>query len=392
MYDFDTVVDRSNTDAVKLELASTVFGTSDLIPLWIADMDFPCPAPVAMTLRERMQHPIYGYTLCTPRFAQAIKQWQHRRNHWDIDTHWVEWCPGVVPALSISVQTFTSPGDGVIIQPPVYPPFFDVVRQNGRTLECNHLIDNDGHFEIDFDGFERLAAKPTTKLFILCHPHNPVGREWTVEELTRLGNICKAHGITVLADEIHSDLMLDGHQHHPFASISPEFADMTVTFMAASKTFNIAGLSTSYLIASNESLRSQYIKAQSILHLENNMLGCLALQAAYANCEPWLNELLAYISDNAKFVRDYLRDYLPAVKISKSEATYLLWLDFSAYGLSHDDLKYIICRRARLGLNDGSTFGEEYQQHFRINLASPQSVIEEAMGNLSKAFADIKVQ
>lgn len=390
MYDFDAIIDRSNTDAIKLEMCGSMFGTSDITPMWVADMDFACPQPIVMTIRERMEHPIYGYTMRTPRFQQYIKLWQQRRNAWDIDAHWIEWSPDVVPALSMSVQALTQPGDGIIIQPPVYPPFYDVVVNNGRTLLENHLVERDGKWTVDLDEFEQMASRPSTKAFILCHPHNPVGHEWTEEELKAMGDICVKHGVRILSDEIHSDIMLYGRKHHPMATMSDEIAMNTVTFMAASKTFNIAGLSTSYIIAKNAELLERYRKVQQTLHLESNMLGPLALQAAYQNCEPWLNELQTYVGENIDLVCDIIRRDLPEVKIIKPEATYLMWLDMRALEISHDDLKYMIYNRARLGINDGTTFGKRYEKCFRLNVASPSSVVEEAMNALVKTLAPLR--
>lgn len=390
MYDFDTIIDRSNTDAIKLEMCGSVFGTSDITPMWVADMDFACPAPIQMTIRERIEHPIYGYTQRTARFQQAIKQWQKRRNSWDIDNRWIEWCPGVVPALSMSVQAYTDKGDGVIIQPPVYPPFYDVVINNERILLENHLIEKDGKWTVNIEEFEEMASRPSTKLFILSHPHNPLGHEWTDDELRAMGEICAKHGVVILSDEIHSDIMLYGHKHHPMATMSEEIANCTVTYMAASKTFNIAGFSTSYIIASNSELLEKYRKVQKTLHLESNMLGPLALQAAYQNCEPWLNELLTYIGENVDLVCDYIKRDIPEIKVIKPEATYMLWLDMSGLEIKHDDLKYIIYNRARLGINDGTTFGKRYEKCFRMNVASPTSVVEEAMSNLARTIASIR--
>lgn len=390
MYDFDTIIDRSNTDAVKIELCNSIFGTSDITPLWVADMDFACPAPVQMVLRERVEHPIYGYTIRSTRFQQSIKRWQKKRNNWDIDAHWIEWSPGVVPALSMSIMALTEPGDGIIIQPPVYPPFFDIVKNNKRTLLENHLVNKEGRYEVNFDEFEKLASQPETKLFILCHPHNPVGREWTPEELKRMADICMRNGVRILSDEIHSDIMLNGKKHTPMASLSPEIANNTMTFMAASKTFNIAGLSTSYIICSNAEMLEKYRTVQQTLHLESNMLGPLALQTAYDNCEIWLGELQTYIADNIRYVRDMIKQDMPEVKVSEPDATYLLWLDFSALDISHDDLKYMLYNQAHVGINDGTTFGKEYTKHFRMNLASPMSVIEEAMDRINKVVEHIR--
>lgn len=390
MYDFDTVIDRSNTDSVKIELCNSVFGTSDITPMWVADMDFPCPTPIVMTLRERIEHPIYGYTIRSARFQQCIKQWQKKRNNWDIDSKWIEWCPGVVPSLAIAINAFSNAGDGVIIQPPVYPPFFDIVKENNRALLCNHLRIVDGKWSIDYDEFEKMASMPTTKLFILCHPHNPIGRDWTIEELEKLGEICLKNNVLILSDEIHSDIMLNGTKHHPMATISAEIANNTITFMAASKTFNIAGLTTSYVIIPNNELKNKYISAQRALHLENNMLGPLALQAAYANCETWLNELCTYLSENVRIVTNFVERYIPEIQILKPDATYLLWLDFSRFNISHADLKHIIYNRIHLGINDGTTFGKEYEKCFRLNVASPQSVIEDVLEKMKKVFDEIR--
>jgi len=389
MYDFDSIIDRSNTDAVKVEMCSSVFGTSDITPMWVADMDFACPNPILMTIKERIEHPIYGYTVRTSRFQQAIKQWQKKRNNWDVDMRWIEWCPGVVPALSMAVQAYSDKGDSVIIQPPVYPPFYDVVVNNERNLLENHLINIDGKWTVNIEEFEKMASLPTTKLFILSHPHNPIGYDWSDEELKAMGEICAKNGVLIMSDEIHSDIMLHGHKHHPLATLNEEIANNTVTFMAASKTFNIAGLSTSYIIASNLELLEKYRKVQKTIHLESNMLGPLALQAAYLNCEPWLNELLTYIGENVDLVCDYISHDLPEVKIIKPNSTYMIWLDFSALPISHKDLKYIIYNKAHVGINDGTTFGSKYEKCFRLNVASPTSVVEEAVQSLIKTIKQL---
>ncbi len=390
MYDFDKLIDRSNTDAVKIEACSEMFDNADIIPMWVADMDFAVPTPITLTLRERVEHPIYGYTMRTTRFLQSIKRWQKKRNDWDVDARSIVWCPGVVTALSLTIQALTEKGDGIIIQPPVYPPFFDVIRKNGRIIEENRLKSEDGKWSIDFDEFEQLCQKSTTKAFILCHPHNPVGREWTTDELKKMGDICVRNNVIILSDEIHSDLMLNGRRHHPMATISDEIANQTITYMAGSKTFNIAGFATSYLIAKNNDLRQKYVDAQEALHLQSNLMGPIALQAAYENCEPWLNELQTYLSENVEYVIDAFKHELPEVVVTKPEATYLMWLDFSSLGISHDDLRYLLYRKAHVGMNDGRTFGESYSCRFRLNIASPMSVVEEAVQNIIKTLAPLR--
>lgn len=392
MYDFDEIIDRSNTDAVKVELCKELFGSTDIMPMWVADMDFLTPSPILKIISERIANGILGYTLRTKAFAQSIVAWQAKRHNWTINEEWIEYSPGVVPALTFSILALTQPGDGVIIQPPIYPPFFDIVKANNRQLVLNPLTQNsDGTFQMNLDEFERLASQAENKIFILCHPHNPVGRDWSKEELTAIGDICIKHGITVLSDEIHADIMLNRHKHIPFAAINEEFAQNSLTFMAASKTFNIAGLNTSYVISANAKLLRAYRKTITSLHLQyNNIFGPLATQAAYTHCESWLNDMLYYISDNVDFACKYITQHIPEIKISKPEATYLLWLDFSELGISRSELQELIYRKAKVGLNDGLEFGNEFGLCMRMNLASPIIVVEEALNRIDKAVATIR--
>lgn len=387
MYDFDSVIDRSKTDCYKLELRESVFGNGKVLPLWVADMDFAAPPAVVKTIQERSRHEIYGYTIRLNSFVDAIVKWQKSNFNWSVDPSWIEYSPGVVPALAFSILAHTKPGDGVIINPPVYPPFFSVVKSNNRNLLQNPLLKNeDGQYVFDYDGFEELASRPDTKAFILCHPHNPTGRDWTVEELTRIGNICLKHNILVFSDEIHADLVFSSRKHVPFAAINNDFAMSSLTFMAPSKTFNIAGFNTSYVISANKDLIGKYREMQLSLHLNlGNVYGSIALESAYNHCAPWLKELLFYVRDNMRYVDDFLKKNLPAVKMVMPEATFLLWLDFSALGLPQEKLRDLLYNKAEVGLNDGMSFGEQGRGYMRMNVACPQSVVAEGLNRIKRA-------
>jgi cysteine-S-conjugate beta-lyase len=386
MSQFDEIINRQGTRALKLEYRARLFGKDDVIPLWVADMDFAAPPAVREALRKRMDHPLFGYTNRPDAFFKSIMGWMKRRFDWEVDEAWIEFSPGVVPNLGLAVQAFTEPGEGVIIQPPVYPPFFGVVRDFNRQVVENPLKETEEGYVMDFEHFEKVCSVPENKLFLLCHPHNPVGRVWTPDELLKMGEICRRNKVTIISDEIHADLVLFGHQHRPLATISPEIADITVTCMAPSKTFNLAGLSTSYMIASNSELlkamRSQVLGYH--LHM-GNTFGALALEAAYNESEVWLEELKTYLEGNYNLVLDYLAKHLPEVRVPRLEATYLLWMDFRAWGMNQNELKIFMAQKAGLGLNDGNTFGREGRGFMRMNLASPRSVIAEAMQRIVDA-------
>ncbi|HBX88847.1 MAG TPA: cystathionine beta-lyase [Marinilabiliaceae bacterium] len=386
MSEFDKIIDRSGTRAIKLEYRERLFGNNDVIPLWVADMDFAAPPAVLKALKERMDHPLYGYSNRPEQFFKAITSWLKRRFDWEVEQSWIEFSPGVVPNLGLAVQAFTQSGEGVIVQPPVYPPFFGVVRDFGRQLIENPLKESDEGYEVDFEHFEELCSQPNNKLFLLCHPHNPVGRVWTPDELRRMGEICVKHGVIIVSDEIHCDLTLFGHLHRPMATISPEIASNTLTCMAPSKTFNLAGFSTSYMIASNPLLLQKCRELVMGYHLHmGNVFGAPALEAAYNESEAWLEELKVYLEGNIDLVISCFKENLPEVKVRRPEATYLLWLDFRAWGMNQNDLKRFIYDKAAVGLNDGNTFGREGRGFMRMNVASPRSIIEKAINRIIKA-------
>ncbi len=388
MYDFDSIIDRSRTDSYKLDLRQQVFGNPNVIPLWVADMDLAVAPPIAKVIQERARHELYGYTIRSTSFIQSIVNWQKKQFQWTIEPDWVAYSPGVVPALAFSILSMTDPQDGIIIQPPVYPPFFSVVKSNNRKLLLNPLIKNQkGEYVFNLEQFEQYAALPSTKLFILCHPHNPVGRDWSLQELTDIGNICIKHGVTVLSDEIHADLVLMGKKHTPFAAVNDDFAMNSITFMAPSKTFNIAGLNTSYVISKNRDFLTKYLNFQNSLQLNlGHVFGGIALQTAYNHCEGWLKELLFYLADNVNFVHSFLKTNIPEVTMTKPDATFLLWLDFSALNLGQDDLRQLLYHKAGVGLNDGLSFGQEGNGYMRMNVACPQAVLQEALTKIERAL------
>ncbi|TRX62249.1 MalY/PatB family protein [Carboxylicivirga sp. M1479] len=386
MYDFDKIINRQGTNAYKLDLREKNFGTNNVIPLWVADMDFAAPPEVQQAIQDRAKHEIYGYTIRKEEFTSAIVNWLQSQHQWSIKHDWIEYSPGVVPAIAFSVLSFSNEGDGIIINTPVYPPFYSVIADNNRKVLKNSLVNNDGRYEIDFALLEEQAALPDTKIFLLCSPHNPVGRVWSRSELERVDAICRKHGVLVLADEIHSDLALFGHQHIPFASINDEAAKNSISFMAPSKTFNIAGFSTSYVVSSNLKLLNAYRSTQNRLQLHmGHLFSGVALTSAYNNGHEWLKQLKSYLETNVLFIERYLSESLPELRFFRPEATYLIWIDFKNWQLSQKDLKKFLIEDAKVGLNDGISFGPEGNGFMRLNVASPISVIKQALDNITKA-------
>lgn len=381
--DFDQIIDRSGSHALKLELRKKLFGRDDVLPLWVADMDFPAPSAVSQAIQERAAHPLYGYTARDETFYDAIVKWLKERHQWEVEREWLEYMPGVVPALILSVQAFTEPGDKVVIQPPVYPPFFDVVKDHDRILEENPLVNTPDGYNIDFEHLDKITAAPDVKMLLFCHPHNPVGRVWTGEELLKLSEICLKNNVLVVSDEIHADLTLFGHKHIPLASLGARIAGNTITLMAPSKTFNIAGLNTAYMVAPDKDIWKAMHRKLFAWHLHTgNMFGAEALKAAYQQGHQWLDDLLAYIESNTEYVINFILEHMPEVKVHRPEATYLIWLDFSEWNMSSIQLKRFIVDEAGLGLNNGPSFGKQGVGFQRLNVASPRQVVEQAMERL----------
>jgi cystathionine beta-lyase len=384
-YDFDVVIDRKGTRSVKYDLTGKVFGDSGILPMWVADMDFPVGDFILDALAERIKHPILGYTFRSDGFSSAVCSWMKRRHAWEVDQGAVCFSPGIVPALNMCVMEFSEPGDRVVVQPPVYFPFFSAVTNHQRELAYNQLVKRDSGYEMDFDHLESLFVKGT-RLFFLCHPHNPVGRVWSRQELEQLAVLCLKHKVMVISDEIHSDLLLFGNQHVPFASLDKEVADITLTCMAPSKTFNLAGLYTSVVIATHPELRKRYERILDVVHVGgDNILGQVALEAAYTQGHEWLDQLLSYLENNYRLLRQRLQEGAPEIGISPLQATYLSWLDFSFLGLDDRGLREFIIRDARLGLNDGPMFGPGGGRHQRLNIATPSKILLEGADRLVAA-------
>lgn len=385
-YDFDQIIDRRGTDALKIDAVPTIWGRDDLLPLWVADMDFATPPFIIDALRRRLDHEVIGYTVRTPQWASSIVAWQQSRYGWEIQPEWLNFVPGIVPGIAFVISCFTEPGDTILIQPPVYHPYIHVPQNLGRTLRRNRLDLLNGQYQIDFERFERDVRG--CKLFLLCHPHNPGGRVWTEEELCRMAEICHREGVIVVSDEIHADLTLPPFRHVPFAKVSAEAAECSVTLMSPSKAFNMAGLTSSYSIICNEALRERFHR-----HLEHSELNLghafafISVAAAYSHGTEWLDEMLTYVQGNIDYMEHYLETSLPQVGMIRPQASYLVFLDFRKLGLSQAELNALIVDKAHLALNDGAMF--EGEGFMRLNAASPRSVIEEAMHRLEAAVSSL---
>jgi cystathionine beta-lyase len=385
-YNFSKTVDRTGTASVKLEQRIEMFGRADVLPMWVADMDIEVAPFIMDAITSRLNHPVLGYTIRNKQYHDSIAWWQNQRFGWKINTDWITYTPGIVAGLCHAVQAFTQPGDKVLIQTPVYHPFYTAVRQNGRELVTNSLQLVDGKYRIDFDEFEKQISSGV-KQFILCNPHNPVGRAWTLHELQSMAEICLAHGVTIVSDEIHSDIIYQPFKHIPIASISEEIQQNTVTFNSPSKTFNIAGLATAYAIISNKQkleLFNKQLEKNGTWH--GNLMGYNALSAAYTpQGELWLHELLAHLRVNIQHVKRGLEG-IPKVKLIAPDSTYLLWLDFRELNLSPSKLSNLLINEAGLGLNEGKIFGVEGVGFQRMNIACSTEVVVEAMNRLKTVF------
>lgn len=385
IYNFDQLVQRENTSCVKYDLCKLFFGSSEVIPMWVADMDFETPDFIRNAVLERANHPIYGYTFRPHDYYETIIEWFHRKHHWEVKKDWIQFTPGIVPAINLAVLAFTNPDDQIIVQTPVYFPFFGAVKHHNRQLVLNQLVNRGDTYEMDFDLLEKQAEK--AKMLILCNPHNPVGRVWSREELEKVADICLKNNVLVFSDEIHGDLVLPGYQHQVFADIAPEIAEITLTGHAPSKTFNLAGLGTSSMIISNDALRRKFKHTVEGLHVEmGNLFGITASIAAFRHGDDWLKQLLSYVQENIGFASGFITEKLPLVKVFKPEATYMIWLNFSAYHLTDDELKRKMVFEAGLALSSGIDFGQGGEGFMRLNVACPKSLLEKALQNLQLTF------
>lgn len=388
-YDFNKVIDRSDTHATKYDERIKNFGIDNVIPLWIADMDFETAQPIRDAIVKRAEHGIYGYASKPESYLQAFCQWQKKRNDWDVDPQLISFSPGVVPSLSAIVREFTSIGDKVLIQTPVYPEFYEVIEAWDRTVLENQLAEKDGIYSIDFEDFEE-KLKQGPKLFILCNPQNPVGKVWTFDELTRITDLCIKYGVLIISDEIHSDLVLWGNKHIPTAATSKAANDITITCTSCSKTFNLAGLQASFAVFPDKKSKARFDKFWAGLEIHrNNCFSLVAFEAAYREGEEWLNQLIPYIEDNMKYVIEYCKDKIPQIKISKPDSTYLLWMDCRDLKLTNGELKDFMINKAGIALNPGQNFCRSLSGYMRMNVACSRSVLEKAMKQLETAVKNM---
>ncbi|HPJ63328.1 PatB family C-S lyase [Lentimicrobium sp.] len=385
-YNFDEIIDRGNTACVKYDLRKFFFGNNEVIPMWVADMDFRTPDFVMDAIRKRAAHEVLGYSIRTDSYFDALTAWIQRRHHWRTEREWIAFSPGIVPAVNMAVLAFTLRRDKVIIQPPVYFPFFDAVKNHNRKLVYNQLIMENGRYRMNYENLEQLC-RDGARMLILSNPHNPAGNAWRADELQRMADICLKYNVLMISDEIHCDLVNRGYKHTVLASLSPEIAANTVTMVAPSKTFNLAGMATSSVIISNPSLMKRFRKVLDGLHIEmGNLFGNVAAEAAYMHGDAWLEQLLDYIDGNIHTLIEFAETHLPQVKVIRPEATYMAWLDFSQTGMSDAELKKFAIEEAGLGLNEGTQFGPGGDGYMRMNLACPRPVLMKALKQLKHAL------
>ena len=384
-YDFDAVIDRRQTNSLKYDFAEERGYPADVLPLWVADMDFRAPKPVLDALRRAVDHGIFGYSDVKDDYCSAVSGWFRRRFDWQTRPEWLVKTPGVVFALAMAIRALTEPGDFVLIQPPIYRPFFSVVLDNGRQLAENRLVYRDGRYTVDYEDFERKIVEHGVKLFLLCSPHNPVGRVWTEDELQQFGAICRKHNVFVVSDEIHCDFSLPGHPHTIFLNAAPELEGQTIVCTAPSKTFNLAGLQVSNIWIPSADVRKRFVREiDRSGYSQLNALGLVACQAAYKQGGEWLEQCRAYLRDNLAFLREELKKRLPQIRLVEPEGTYFAWLNCSGLGLDDTELDRLIVDRAKLWLDAGHVFGSS-DQFQRIVIACPRATLSQALDRLETA-------
>ncbi len=386
-YNFDCVIDRHGTAAAKIDRLDAVFGRHDLTPLWIADLDFAVCPQITAALQKRLQHPVLGYSEASDAYWNAIIDWNRHRHGFEIDRSELAFVPGVVKGIAYAVNFFTSRGDTVVIQPPVYTPFRTVVEGNGRKVVENPLVATAEGYEMDLDGLERLIEEHHPRMMVLCNPHNPIGIQWSADDLARLASICRRAGVVVVSDEIHGDLMLEGRPHIPFLSVSDDARAIGVMLGAPSKTFNIPGLVSSWMVVKNPELRKPYYE-----WLEANefsapvLISTIGAEAAYCNGEEWLDQMLEYVQSNIEFVVDYLAANIPELRVVRPQASFLLWLDFRGLVMCQKEIMNLLLDKAHLALNDGTMFGSQGAGFARLNVGTPRCVLHKALDSLKTAI------
>lgn len=392
-YDFDKIVDRRGSGAIMTDCLKERYGREDLLPLWIADMNFETPEPVRQALEQRLAHQVYGYSIAPESYWEAIRSWERRIHGWEIARETLSFIPGIVRGIAFVLQCFTQPGDKVVVQPPVYMPFLNLPRANDRQVVYNPLRINreTGGYSMDLAGLDRVCREEKPKVLILSNPHNPAGVVWPAEDLARMAEICRNHGVIVISDEIHADMTLGNNVHHPFPTVSPVAAEVSITFAAPSKTFNIPGIVSSFCVVPNPQLRGKFFRYLEANELNGTMfLSTVATEAAYTRCDEWRKQMLAYLEENVDFVCDYVQQHIPGIVAVRPEASFLVWLDCRGLGLDHDALIDLFVNKACLALNDGEAFGPGGEGHMRMNIACPRAVLTEALGRLEKAVGSLK--
>lgn len=389
IYNFDEQIDRHHTGALKMDVLQERYGRTDLLPLWVADMDFATPPFILDAMRKRLRHPILGYTVTEDGYWESIIDWMEYRHGWKVERDWLSYVPGIVTGIGMVLQVFSEDGDKVIIQSPVYHPFRLVPEMNGREVVRNPLINQGDHYEMDFEKLESVIDE-RCKILILCNPHNPGGRVWNQDELVRLADICARHHILVISDEIHSDMALFGHKHIPFASVSEMAAQNSITFAAPTKTFNMAGIISSFSIIENEDIRSKFYGWMSANEFNApSIFALVATQSAYKEGHAWLEQMLSYVEQNILFVERYLHDYIPRIKMMRPQASFLVWLDCRELNLPEDGLSAFFVDKVRLALNNGIMFGPQGKGYMRMNVGTPRVNLEVAMERLRNAVDSI---
>lgn len=391
-YNFNERIDRSENHSAKWAEMEMKFGRNDLTPMWVADMDIKTAPEILEAMRNKLEQEIFGYVYRPDSYYESAANWLKKRFGYEISPATLIHSPGVVPSMSILVKMLTKETDKILIQSPVYPPFASSVKDNGRTLVENNLVkDENGYYTVDFEDLEKKLSCEDVTLFILCNPHNPVGRVWKKDELEKMGELCRKYNVRILADEIWRDLIMPGHKHIPMASLSKEIEDITITLFSPTKSFNLAGLQASFATFPRVEERKEFDDILGKMDVKrNNPFSLVAFEAAYEKCENWLEQLIEHIDGNMQYVIDFINEKLPMIKTAKPEGTYLMWLDFNGVGIPQDKIQDFLINEAKVAMNDGATFGENGKGFFRMNVACPRYMVEEAMEKIEKAIRNLK--
>lgn len=389
-YNFDTVIDRRGTSSMKYEGLDAVFGRHDVSPLWIADLDFAVCPDIVKTLRQRLDHPILGYFACPDSYWNAVMSWLERRHGLKTEREQLAFIPGVVKGIGYAVNFFSRPGDRIVIQPPVYHPFRMVIEGNGRQVVENPLVFDGDNYTMDLDGLEEVITREKPTMMILCNPHNPIGIQWSAETLARVAAICRSHGVTVVSDEIHGDLVLYGKPHIPFVDVSADARAVGITLGAPSKTFNIPGLVSSWVLVKDPELRRDFFHWLEVNEFSAPMMiSALGAEVAYTHGEQWLDEMVGYVEDNIDFAVNFVDRHIPGVRIIRPQASFLLWVDFRGLGLSQNELMDLLLDKAHIALNDGTMFGAQGLGFARLNVGTPRSVLATALEQIREAVVNM---